>query len=148
MFLVVITEQQVGGRTVRVNFPEVPKGGEREIMQPKIRSSYQGFIDTPHKLYASNLSWNLTSEALREAFEDLPGLLSTKVIYDRETGRSRGFGFITFSSAEEAESALDAMNGVELLQRPLVLKFAEQRGSPWPPPTTPEREYDNGIDNS
>ncbi|KAM7529945.1 hypothetical protein LguiB_033355 [Lonicera macranthoides] len=139
---------QVGGRTVRVNFPEVPKGGEREIMRPKIRSSYQGFVDTPHKLYASNLSWNLTSEALREAFEGQPGLLSTKVIYDQDSGRSRGFGFITFSSAEEAESALDAMNGVELLQRPLLLKFAEQRGSPSPLPTTPEREYDNAIDNS
>lgn len=95
-----------------MNFPEVPRGGEREVMSPKIRSSYQGFVDSPHKIYAGNLSWDLTSQGLREAFEEQPGYLSAKVIYDRDSGRSRGFGFITFSSADEVESALNNMNGV------------------------------------
>lgn len=104
--------QQVGGRTVKVNFPEVPRGGEREVMGPKVRSSNRGYIDSPHKIYAGNLGWGLSSEGLRDAFADQRGLLSAKVIYERDSGRSRGFGFVSFETAEDAESALSAMNGV------------------------------------
>ncbi|KAF8403385.1 hypothetical protein HHK36_011487 [Tetracentron sinense] len=121
---------QVGGRSVKVNFPEVPRGGEREVMGPKIRSSYRGFVDSPHKIYAGNLGWGVTSQGLRDTFADQPGLLSAKVIYDRDFGRSRGFGFITFASAEEAQSALDAMNGVEVEGRPLRLNLAAERDTP------------------
>ncbi|PKI35302.1 hypothetical protein CRG98_044316 [Punica granatum] len=124
---------QVGGRTVKVNFPEVPRGGEREVMGPKIRSSNRGFVDSPHKIYAGNLGWGLTSQGLRDAFADQPGLLSTKVIYDRNSGRSRGFGFISFESAEAVESALNAMNGVEVEGRPLRLNLAAERASSPPP---------------
>ncbi|KAL2464077.1 33 kDa ribonucleoprotein [Forsythia ovata] len=138
---------QIGGRTAKVNFPEVPRGGEREVMAPKIRSSYQGFVDSPHKLYAGNLSWTLTSQGLREAFADQPGFLSAKVIFDRESGRSRGFGFISFASAEEVESALNAMNGVELEGRPLRLNLAEQR-APVSPPEAISSISDNDLENS
>ncbi|XWS66572.1 hypothetical protein CRYUN_Cryun05aG0211100 [Craigia yunnanensis] len=103
---------QVGGRTVKVNFPEVPKGGEREVMRPKIRRGYRSFVDSPYKIYAGNLGWGVTSEGLRDAFARQPGLLSAKVIYEGDTGRSRGFGFISFESAETVEAALNAMNGV------------------------------------
>lgn len=136
---------QVGGRTVRVNFPEVPRGGEREVMGPKIRSSYQAFVDSPHKLYAGNLSWSITSQMLRETFADQPGLLSAKVIYDRDSGRSRGFGFITFESAEEVESALNAVNGVEVEGRPIRLNLAEERARPSRPPRV-ERNFEDDID--
>lgn len=118
---------QIGGRTVKVNFPEVPRGGERKVMGPKIRISNQSFIDTPHKIYAGNLGWGVTTQGLRDAFADQPGYLSAKVIYERESGRSRGFGFITFSSAEAADSALTSMNGVELEGRPLRLNMAAER---------------------
>lgn len=90
-------------------------------MTPKIRSSYQGYVDSPYKIYAGNLSWGLTSQGLREAFAEQPGFLSAKVVYDRDSGRSRGFGFITFSSAEEVESALNAMN--EVVRKRLVFFF-------------------------
>lgn len=115
---------QIGGRTVKVNFPEVPRGGEREVMGPKIRSSNRDFIESPHKIYAGNLSWIITSEKLKDAFVDNPGLLSAKVIYEKHSGRSRGFGFVTFSSGEAAESALSAMNGKEVEGRPLRLNLA------------------------
>ncbi|KVH90552.1 Nucleotide-binding, alpha-beta plait [Cynara cardunculus var. scolymus] len=115
---------QIGGRTVKVNFPEVPRGGEREVMGPKIRSSNRNFIESPHKIYAGNLSWIITSEKLKDAFADHPGLLSAKVIYEKHSGRSRGFGFVTFSSVEAAESALNAMNGKEIEGRPLRLNLA------------------------
>lgn len=97
---------------MRVNFPEVPRGGEKEVMAPKIRSSYKGFVDSPHKIYAGNLGWGLTSQGLIDAFANQTGLLSAKVIYERDTGRSRGFGFVSFESDENAEAALNAMNGV------------------------------------
>ncbi|XP_011094245.1 33 kDa ribonucleoprotein, chloroplastic [Sesamum indicum] len=138
---------QIGGRTAKVNFPEVPRGGEREVMTPKIRSSSQGFVDSPHKIYAGNLSWGLTSQALREAFAEQPGFLSAKVIYDRDSGRSRGFGFITFTSAEEVQSALNAMNGVEVEGRPLRLNLAEQRAPASPPPAV-ENTSETDVENS
>lgn len=81
-------------------------------MGPKIRSSYRGFVDSPYKIYAGNLSWRLTSEGLRDVFSDQAGLLGAKVIYERNSGRSRGFGFLSFGSAEDAETALNAMNQV------------------------------------
>ena len=97
---------------MKVNFPEVPKGGERAVMGPKIRNSNRVFVDSPHKIYAGNLSWRITSEGLRDAFSDQPGVLGAKVIYERDSGRSRGFGFLSFASADDAESALKAMNEV------------------------------------
>ncbi|XVF55876.1 hypothetical protein PTKIN_Ptkin06aG0071700 [Pterospermum kingtungense] len=103
---------QIGGRTVKVNFPEVPRGGEREVMGPKIGRSHRSFVDSPYKIYAGNLGWGVTSEGLKDAFASQPGLLSAKVIYERDTGRSRGFGFVSFESAETVEAALNAMNGV------------------------------------
>lgn len=124
---------QVGGRTVKVNFPEVPKGGERLVMGPKIRNNYRGFIDSPHKIYAGNLGWGLTSQGLREAFAEQPGVLSAKVIYERDSGRSRGFGFVSFETAESASAALDVMNGVEVHGRPLRLNLAEARTPSFPP---------------
>ncbi|KAK3031420.1 hypothetical protein RJ639_036161 [Escallonia herrerae] len=136
--------KQVGGRTVKVNFPEVPRGGEREVMGPKIRSSYQGFKDSPHKIYAGNLSWSLTSEKLKDVFANQPGLMSAKVIYDRDSGRSQGFGFVTFASAEEVEAALNALNGLEVEGRPIRLNLAEER-APRSPPATPERTYENEV---
>ncbi|XP_047308030.1 33 kDa ribonucleoprotein, chloroplastic-like [Impatiens glandulifera] len=130
---------QIGGRSIKVNFPESPRRGvgddEREVIS-NIRNNnnnYQGFIDSPHKIYVGNLSWNLTSQGLKDAFGDQPGLLSAKVIYDRDAGRSRGFGFVTFSSANEAQSALDNMNGMEIEGRPLRVNMAgaERSNSPY-----------------
>ncbi|XP_038904039.1 33 kDa ribonucleoprotein, chloroplastic [Benincasa hispida] len=135
---------QIGGRTVRVNFPEVPRGGEKEVMGPKIRSSYNKFVDSPHKIYAGNLGWGLTSQSLREAFENQPGILSAKVIYDRASGKSRGFGFVSFETAEDAEFALESMNGVEVEGRPLRLNIAAGR-APTSPAAFPRTE--NTIDS-
>ncbi|CAN1306687.1 RNA-binding protein CP33, chloroplastic, partial [Linum perenne] len=74
------------------------------------------FIDSPHKVYAGNLGWTVTSEVLKQAFAGQPGYLSAKVSYERDTGRSRGFGFVSFETAEDAEAALNTMNGVVSLR--------------------------------
>ncbi|RRT55452.1 hypothetical protein B296_00018625 [Ensete ventricosum] len=104
---------QLSGRTVKVNVPEVPRGGEREVLGPRMRN--RGFVDSPYKVYAGNLGWSLTSEALRDTFFSQPGLLGAKVIFDRDTGRSKGYGFVSFASAEECQAAVEAMNGVVLV---------------------------------
>lgn len=137
---------QVGGRTVKVNFPQVPRGGEREVLGPKIRNMNKGYVDSPHKIYAGNLGWGLTSQDLRDAFADQPGVLSAKVIYERDTGRSRGFGFVSFETAEAAQSALDAMNGVEVQGRPLRLNMATERAPPASPQAPPE-VITEGVDS-
>ncbi|XP_021289570.1 33 kDa ribonucleoprotein, chloroplastic [Herrania umbratica] len=134
---------QVGGRTVKVNFPEVPRGGEREVMGPKIRRGYKSFLDSPYKIYAGNLGWGVTSQGLRDAFASQPGLMSAKVIYERDTGRSRGFGFVSFESAETVEAALNAMNGVEVEGRPLRLNMAADRA-----PRTPSPEMERNTKES
>ncbi|KAK8672100.1 hypothetical protein V6N13_110474 [Hibiscus sabdariffa] len=138
---------QVGGRTVKVNFPEVPRGGEREVMGPRIRRSNSSFIDSPYKIYAGNLGWSVNSEGLRNAFASQPGLLSAKVIYERDSGRSRGFGFVSFESAETVEAALSAMNGVEVEGRPLRLNMAADKGPRAPSPET-ERNAENSVESS
>lgn len=124
---------QVGGRTAKVNFPEVPKGGERLVMGAKIRDNYRGFVDSAYKIYCGNLGWGVNSQGLREAFAEQPGILSAKVVYEKDSGRSRGFGFVSFTTAESAAAALDIMNGVEVQGRPLRLNIAETRTPPSPP---------------
>ncbi|XP_020275448.1 RNA-binding protein CP33, chloroplastic [Asparagus officinalis] len=120
---------QVGGRTVKVNFPEVPRGGEREVLGPRARSNSRGYMDSPYKIYAGNLGWSVTSDSLKEAFSDQPGVLGAKVIYEQFSGRSRGFGFVTFVSEEDVQNAMEAMNGKEVQGRPLRLNLASQRAS-------------------
>jgi nucleolin len=75
-------------------------------------SNYRGYVDSHHKIYAGNLGWDMTSQDLTEAFAEQPGLLSAKVIYERNSGKSRGFGFVSFETSEDVEAALSNMNGV------------------------------------
>ncbi|CAN6465145.1 unnamed protein product [Victoria cruziana] len=118
---------QLGGRTMKVNFPEIPRGGERAVVGPRIRRSSRAFVDTPYKIYAGNLAWTLTSDGLRSAFEAQSGLVGAKVVYERDSGKSRGFGFVSFQSREDAESALANVNGAELEGRPLRLNPAFEK---------------------
>ncbi len=79
------------------------------------------------KLYVGNLSFHLTSDDLQEHFAQAGTVESAKVIEDRETGRSRGFGFVEMSSAEEAQSAIEQFNGEDLDGRSLVVNEARPR---------------------
>lgn len=79
----------------------------------------------------ARLSWNTTDESMRMAFEDgagVPGsVLDSKVILDRETGRSRGFGFVTFSSPDLASAAIAKMNGMDVDGRQVRVDMASSR---------------------
>jgi len=79
------------------------------------------------RLYVGNLSFNTTAEAIRAAFADLDEVTDVHVVTDRDTGRSRGFGFVTMGSAAGAQRAIEAMNGAMVDGRPLRVNEAEER---------------------
>ena len=79
------------------------------------------------KLYVGNLSFNTTTQDLEEMFGAHGTVESTNIIEDRETGRSRGFGFIEMSTKEEGESAISTLNGKEVDGRALTVNEAKPR---------------------
>ena len=84
------------------------------------------------KIYVGNLSYKATSEDLQELFEQVGAVESAVVVEDRETGRSRGFGFVEMPSPDEGEQAIEQFNGVEHMGRTLTVNEArprEDRGS-------------------
>ncbi|HPQ68271.1 MAG TPA: RNA-binding protein [bacterium] len=82
------------------------------------------------KLYVGNLSWGTNDQSLHEAFSRFGEIAEAKVITDRDTGRSRGFGFVTFADEESAEAAVSEMNGADLDGRTIKVDRAmeKQRG--------------------
>ena len=80
------------------------------------------------KLFVGGLSWGTTDEGLNGAFSRFGEIAEAKVITDRETGRSRGFGFVTFANDEAATSAINEMNGTELDGRTIKVNEAEDKG--------------------
>lgn len=80
-----------------------------------------------NKLFVGGLSWNTDDHGLRAAFESHGTVTDAKVITDRETGRSRGFGFVTFSNGDEAQSAIEQMNGTDLDGRSLNVNEAQDK---------------------
>ena len=79
------------------------------------------------KLYVGNLSFRVTSDDLHEHFAQAGTVESAKVVEDRETGRSRGFGFVEMASSEEATAAIEQFNGQEYDGRNLVVNEARPR---------------------
>jgi RNA recognition motif-containing protein len=79
------------------------------------------------KLFVGNLSFNTTETDLQNAFAAHGTVLETNLMMDRMTGRPRGFGFVTMSTPEEAQKAIDAMNGQPLDGRPLTVNIAKPR---------------------
>ncbi|PJZ70864.1 RNA-binding protein [Leptospira perolatii] len=79
------------------------------------------------KLFVGGLSWSTTDQTLRQVFEAHGAVQEVNVIVDRETGRSRGFGFVTFSDPSAAQSAIAELNGKELDGRNIVVSVAEDR---------------------
>jgi len=80
-----------------------------------------------NKLFVGNLSFNTTENDLNDAFAAFGTVTETNLMMDRATGRPRGFGFITMSSAEEAQKAIDGMNGKSIDGRALTVNVAKPR---------------------
>ena len=80
-----------------------------------------------NKLYVGNLAYSVRDESLQAAFGQFGTVTSAKVMMDRETGRSKGFGFVEMGSDAEAQAAVNGMNGQALDGRPLVVNEARPR---------------------
>lgn len=80
------------------------------------------------KLFIGGLSFSTSNERLREFFAKAGAVESAAVVMDRETGRSRGFGFVEMATAEEAEEAVKKLNGQELDGRTLKVELAKAPG--------------------
>jgi RNA recognition motif-containing protein len=81
------------------------------------------------KLFVGGLSWNTDAAMLRTAFEEYGTVSDAVVVSDRETGRSRGFGFVTYDNDEEGRAAMKAMNGATLDGRTIRCDEATDRGA-------------------
>ena len=78
------------------------------------------------KIYVGNLPWSATDEDVAELFSQHGDVISSRVITDRETGRSRGFGFVEMEESA-ANTAIEALNGVDMGGRPLRVNEAHER---------------------
>ena len=78
-------------------------------------------------LFVGNLPYNMTSDDLAQTFAQAGTVVSAKVISDKYSGRSRGFGFVEMSSDEEAKKAIEMFNGKDVNGRPLVVNEARPR---------------------
>ncbi|KAI9455223.1 hypothetical protein BJY52DRAFT_1224714 [Lactarius psammicola] len=79
------------------------------------------------KIYVGNLSWNTNDDTLRQAFANFGNIVDSIVMRDRETQRSRGFGFVTYSNQAEADFAIEKMNDTELDGRRIRVNIANAR---------------------
>ncbi|KAG8501243.1 hypothetical protein CXB51_003360 [Gossypium anomalum] len=86
--------------------------------------------DTEYRCFIGNLSWFTSDRGLKDAFEKFGNLLEAKVATDKFSGRSRGFGFVTFDEKAALEEAIEAMNGMDLDGRNITVDTAKpQQGS-------------------
>jgi RNA recognition motif-containing protein len=80
-----------------------------------------------NKLYVGNLAYSVRDDSLQQAFAQFGTVTSAKVMMDRDTGRSKGFGFVEMSSDAEAQAAINGMNGQALEGRAVVVNEARPR---------------------
>lgn len=97
--------------------------------------------DTEYRCFIGGLSWSTSDRVLKEAFDKFGHLREAKVVIDRVSGRSRGFGFVTFDDKKAMEEAIDAMHGFDLDGRNITVEKAQpNQGS--------GRDYDNDRSRS
>jgi len=97
--------QDYDGRSLAVNKAS-PKGSRPERTERAPRT-----FEPVIKVYVGNLSWEVDNSRLEQVFSEHGKVVSARVVYDRETGRSRGFGFVTMSDETEMNDAIAALDG-------------------------------------
>ena len=79
------------------------------------------------KIFVAGLPYDLDDDELTEIFEKFGTIVSAKVAIDKDTGKSRGFGFVDMQNDDEAKDAIENLNGISLGKKPLIVKQAEER---------------------
>ncbi|GAU48474.1 hypothetical protein TSUD_405670 [Trifolium subterraneum] len=126
---------EVEGRPLRVNAGPPPPRTETSRFGDNSRFGDRrspprsgSFAGSENRVHVGNLAWGVDNLALESLFSEQGTVLEAKVIYDRESGRSRGFGFVTYGSAEEVNSAIRSLDGVDLNGR--AIRVAPADGKP------------------
>ncbi|OVA07030.1 RNA recognition motif domain [Macleaya cordata] len=88
-----------------------------------------GSADVEYRCFVGGLAWATDDQSLEKAFSSFGEVVESKIINDRETGRSRGFGFVTFSNEQSMRDAIEGMNGQNLDGRNITVNEAQSRGS-------------------
>ncbi|KAL0740336.1 hypothetical protein Bca4012_081849 [Brassica carinata] len=123
---------ELDGRQLRVNAgPPPPKREDSFSRGP--RSSFGssggggGGAGSGNRVYVGNLSWGVDDMALESLFGEQGKVVEARVIYDRDSGRSKGFGFVTYNSAQEVQNAIRTLDGADLDGRQIRVSEAEAR---------------------
>ncbi len=82
------------------------------------------------KIFVAGLPYDLDDAELTEIFEKFGTITSARVAIDKDTGKSKGFGFVEMPNAAEAKDAIESLNDISLGKKPLVVKAAEERSGP------------------
>jgi RNA recognition motif-containing protein len=88
---------------------------------------FQKGLSMSTKIYVGNLPYSVTDSSLKSNFSEFGTVTSAKVMMDRDTGNSKGFGFVEMASAEFAQAAIDGLNGVSVDGRAIVVNMARPR---------------------
>jgi len=80
-----------------------------------------------NKLFVGNISWDASDDDLAKLFAEYGEVVSARIMTDKISGRSRGFGFVEMTSDEAAQAAIDALDGVDFMGRPLAVNVAKPR---------------------
>ena len=100
-------------------------GGAFPVCGTRVRGSRSSLMAT--NIYVGNLPWQTTQDDLYQLFSQYGQVVKSQVISDRETGRSRGFGFVEMANEAEAQAAIDALNNQPYNGRPLTVNIAKPR---------------------
>ncbi|XP_073039233.1 29 kDa ribonucleoprotein A, chloroplastic-like [Primulina eburnea] len=113
------------GRVLRVNSGPAPS--KRDISSFGGRSRVGSSSDSTNRVYVGNLAWGVDNLALETLFSEQGKVQEARVVYDRESGRSKGFGFVTYNSPDEVNNAIESLDGIDLNGRSIRVSPAESR---------------------
>lgn len=124
-----VAEQQLNGyvldgRPLRVNAGPPPRKDDLSSRGFRVGG---GAGEASNRVYVGNLSWGVDDAALESLFSEQGKVMEARVVYDRESGRSRGFGFVTFGSSAEVNNAISSLDGADLDGRMIRVSLAEAR---------------------
>ena len=105
---------------MRVNYGPPPPRTEDSSFRGARGPRGGGGYDSNNRLYVGNLAWGVDNLALENLFSEQGKVLEAKVVFDRDSGRSRGFGFVTYDTADEMNSAIESLDGVVRISLPLL----------------------------
>ncbi|XP_076893384.1 29 kDa ribonucleoprotein A, chloroplastic-like [Bidens hawaiensis] len=114
---------ELDGRQLKVNYGPPPRK-KPFIKKPRDHEISENNHITNNLVYVGNLSWNVDNETLETLFWEHGNVMQAKVFYDKDSGRSRGFGFVTYSCADEVYNAVKSLDGVDLDGRNIQVSVA------------------------